>query len=143
MLEFHLIHIHTGDSDFLVALNDNSVISLVVKIYGTVDVIHFHTRGDTRRRISVHFARVGGDYQQAIILSGKFSEFIQQVGEVLRLRLPRFGFVVEAVERVEDEDAAAAADNELAGFGYHTFGSGVAFEGNMRDVVRQKLFGTC
>lgn len=143
MLEFHLIHIYAGDADFLVALDDDSVISLVVKIRGTVDVIHFHTRGDARRRVAVHLARMGDDYQQAIVLSGKFGELIQQVGEILRLRLPRLGVMVEAVERVEDEDAAATAHDELTGFGYHTLGSGIAFEGNMRNVLRQKLFGTC
>lgn len=46
MLEFHLLHIYAGDADFLVALDDDSVISLVVK--SAVPLISYiSTRGVT------------------------------------------------------------------------------------------------
>ena len=76
-------------------------------------------------------------------MRGKFRKFIQQIRDILRLRLSRCRFVVEAVERVEDEDAATTADNEFAGFGKHTVGGGIAFQGDMGDVLGEKLLGAC
>ena len=53
------------------------------------------------------------DHEQAIMLHGKFCKFIQQVRNILRFRLSRLRVMVETVERVEDNDAAATADNEF------------------------------
>ena len=143
MLEFHFIHIDTGNADFLVALHHNSIVSLVVKVGRAVDVVHFHTRSSPGCGVAVHLARVGHEDQEAVILRGKFRKFIQQIRDILRLRLSRCRFVVEAVERVEDEDAATTADNEFAGFGKHTVGGGIAFQGDMGDVLGEKLLGAC
>ena len=79
----------------------------VIEIGRAVDVIHFHTRGNARDRVTVHFTRMDYDHKQAIMLHGKFCEFIQQVGNILRFRLSRLRVVVKTVERVEDNDAAA------------------------------------
>ena len=113
MLEFHLVHIYAGDADLLIALHNDAVIRFVIEIGRAVDVIHFHTRGNARDRVTVHFTRMDYDHKQAIMLHGKFCEFIQQVGNILRFRLSRLRVVVETVERVEDNDAAATADNEF------------------------------
>lgn len=69
--------------------------------------------GNARDRITVHFTRMDYNHEQTIMLHGKFCKFIQQVGNILRFRLSRLRVVVETVERVEDNNAAAAADNEF------------------------------
>lgn len=112
MLEFHLVHIYASDTNLLVTFHNDTVIRFVIEIGRAVDVVHFHTRGNARDRITVHFTRMDYNHEQAIMLHGKFCKFIQQVGNILRFRLSRLRVVVETVERVEDNNAAAAADNE-------------------------------
>ena len=113
MLEFHLVHVYACDTNLLVTFHNDTVIRFVIEIGRAVDVVHFHTRGNARDRITVHFTRMDYDHEQAIMLHGKFCKFIQQVRNILRFRLSRLRVVVETVERVEDNDAAATADNEF------------------------------
>ena len=86
--------------------------------------------------------------KESIISASILIRYIQmcirdRIRDILRLRLSRCRFVVEAVERVEDEDAATTADNEFAGFGKHTVGGGIAFQGDMGDILGEKLLGAC
>ena len=113
MLEFHLVHVYACDTNLLVTFHNDTVIRFVIEIGRAVDVVHFHTRSSPGCGVAVHLARVGHEDQEAVILRGKFRKFIQQIRDILRLRLSRCRFVVEAVERVEDEDAATTADNEF------------------------------
>ena len=140
MLEFHFIHIDTGNADFLVALHHDSIVSLVIKVGRAVDVVHFHTRGNARDRITVHFTRMDYNHEQTIMLHGKFCKFIQQVRNILRFRLSRLRVVVETVERVEDNNAAAAADNEFMSLGQYTIRRNITFQRDMRDIFSQKIF---
>ena len=117
MLEFHLVHIYAGDTNLLVTFHNDTVIRFVIEIGRAVDVVHFHTRGNARDRITVHFTRMDYNHEQTIMLHGKFCKFIQQVRNILRFRLSRLRVVVETVERVEDNNAAAAADNEFMSLG--------------------------
>ena len=143
MLEFHLVHIYAGDADLLIALHNDAVIRFVIEIGRAVDVIHFHTRGNARDRVTVHFTRMDYDHKQAIMLHGKFCEFIQQVGNILRFRLSRLRVVVKTVERVEDNDAAATADNEFMSLGQYTIRRNITFQRDMRDIFSQKIFRVC
>ena len=72
------------------------------------------------------------------MLHCKFCKFIQQVGNILRFRLSRLRVVVETVERVEDNNAAAAADNEFMSLGQYTIRRNITFQRDMRDVSVRK-----
>ena len=140
MLEFHLVHVYACDTNLLVTFHNDTVIRFVIEIGRAVDVVHFHTRGNARDRITVHFTRMDYDHEQAIMLHGKFCKFIQQVRNILRFRLSRLRVMVETVERVEDNDAAATADNEFMSLSQYTIRRNITFQRDMGDVFSQKIF---
>ena len=95
-----------------------------------------------RHRIAVHLSGVRHKNHQTVILRGKLRKQIQEIGKILRFRLPRCGGMLKTVDRVEDEDAASPTQDKLTGFGKHPFRSGAAFEGDVTDVFGKKLFRT-
>ena len=101
----------------VVAVHDETVVRLVAEVGRSVYVVHLHTPFLSVEVGTVYLSWVGDEDDEALVSAGKAREGVVDMGIPCEFVLGIFRLCVDAVERVDDEDAHPTACHRPMGYG--------------------------
>src|SRR5574344_1599504 len=131
-VETHFLDFYQKDIIFLLPLQHDTHITLVVEIRRAEDVEH-RDRDELAARVEARFPRVGYQQHTDVHLSSKLHDRDQDTADLLRVCHPAVAAQVDIVKRIQQQELYSVGEDLLAGGMEERADAGVALGTDVED----------